>query len=296
VAIYPRFSVSRFWDDVERSGATVVNLLSSMIGFIANAPDCDAAKRYYGKLRAVRGAPFTPELQQKWKERFGVTYAGSNGYGLTEAARVTMLPDDLVGPPGCSGRINDDFDVRIFDDDDNELPRRTAGEVVVRPRHPHIMFSGYWNRPEDTLRIMRNMWLHTGDIGKIDENDFFYFIDRKKDYLRRRGENISSFEMEEALKAHPAVQDIAVHAVLAESEDEVKATLVLKPGECLTPEEYCRWCVDRVPYFAVPRFFEIREDLPRNPVGRVLKYQLRDEGCTPETWDRELAGFKLEKR
>jgi crotonobetaine/carnitine-CoA ligase len=296
VAIFPRFSVSKFWDDVERSGATVVNLLGSMIGFIGNAPDCDAGKRYFGKLKAVRGSPFPPELQAKWKDRFGVKYVGSNGYGLTEAARVTSLPDGVDAPPGSSGKVNEDFDVRIFDDDDNELPVGVAGEIVVRPRHPGIMFDGYWNRPEDTLRIMKNMWLHTGDIGKFDEKGFFYFVDRKKDYLRRRGENISSYEMEATLKAHPAIKDVAVHAVLADSEDEVKATAVLVEGATLTEEQYCLWCAERVPYFAVPRFFEFREDLPRNPVGRVLKYQLRDEGCTPLTWDREAAGVQIAKR
>jgi crotonobetaine/carnitine-CoA ligase len=296
VAIFPRFSVSKFWNDVERSGATVVNLLGSMLGFIANAPDCDAGKRYFGKLKAVRGSPFTPELQQIWRERFGVKYVGSNGYGLTEAARVTTLPDGVPAPPGSSGKVNEDFDVRIFDDDDNEVPAGTSGEIVVRPRHPGIMFDGYWNRPEDTLKIMRNLWLHSGDIGKFDEQGFLYFVDRKKDYLRRRGENISSFEMEVTLRAHPAIKEVAVHAVLADSEDEVKATAVLEEGATLTEEDYCAWCAERVPYFAVPRFFEFRDDLPRSPVGRILKYQLRDEGCTLKTWDREAAGFKIAKR
>jgi len=296
VSLFPRFSVSKFWDDVERSGATVVNLLGSMINFIANAPDSDAASRYYGKLKAVRGSPFTPELQQKWKERFGVRYVGSNGYGLTEAARVTSLPDGTEAPLGSSGRVNEDFDVRIVDEDDNEVPAGTAGEIIVRPRHPGIMFDGYWNRPEETLKILKNLWLHTGDIGKFDENSFFYFVDRKKDYLRRRGENISSFEMETALKTHPYVKDIAVHAVFTESEDEVKATIIRVEGSSLTEEQFCSWCADQVPYFAVPRYFEFRDELPRNPVGRVLKHELRDQGCTPGTWDREAAGFKLVKR
>ena len=143
---------------------------------------------------------------------------------------------------------------------------------------------------------MKNLWLHSGDIGKFDDDGFFYFVDRKKDYLRRRGENISSFEMEATLKAHPLIDEVAVHAVLADSEDEVKATAILVKGAKLDEEELCRWCVDRMPYFAVPRFIEFRTDLPRSPLGRVLKYQLRDQGCTPETWDREDAGFELTKR
>jgi crotonobetaine/carnitine-CoA ligase len=244
----------------------------------------------------VRGSPFPPELQETWRRRFGIKYTGSNTYGLTEAARVTSLPDGEEAPLGSSGRVNEDFDVRIVDDNDNEAPPGTSGEIVIRPRHPNIMFDGYWNRPEETLKIMRNLWLHSGDIGKIDEAGFFYFIDRKKDYLRRRGENISSYELENSIKLHPSVKDVAVHAVLAESEDEVKATVVLVEGATISHEEFCRWCAERVPYFAVPRYFEFRADLPRNPVGRVLKYQLRDEGCTADTWDREVANFELEKR
>ena len=296
VAVFPRFSVSKFWDDIERSGATIVNLLGSMLTFIANAPDNEAAKRCFGQIYAVRGSPFPLEIQKKWKERFGVTISGSHNYGLTEAARVTSLSDDIEGPPNNAGQVNEDFDVRIVDDDDIEVPVGEPGEIIVRPRHPDIMFSGYWNRPEETLKIMRNMWLHTGDIGRMDENGFMFFVDRKKDYLRRRGENISSQELEATFKRHDAVKDVAVHAVLAEMEDEVKATVTLKDGFQISEEELCSWCADKVPYFAVPRYIEFREDLPRNPVGRVLKYQLRDEGCTEATWDREEAGFQLEKR
>lgn len=296
VAVFPRFSVSKFWDDIERSGATVVNLLGSMIGFIANAPDCDAAKSCFGQVQAVRGSPFPPELQEKWKSRFGITYAGSNTYGLTECSRVTSLPDGEYAPPGSSGKPNDDFDVRIVDDEDNDVPVGESGEIIMRPRHPGIMFDGYWNRPDETLKILRNLWFHSGDIGRLDEEGFFYFVDRKKDYLRRRGENISSFELENTFKQHPLIKDVAVHAVFAESEDEVKATVVLQDGASITVEELCVWSVDKLPYFAVPRFFELRSDLPRNPVGRVLKYELRDDGVTPSTWDRENSEIQLTKR
>lgn len=296
VAIFPRFSVSKFWYDVERSGATVANLLGAMLNFIADAPDNEASLRYFGKLKAVRGAPFPPELQETWKKRFGVKYAGSNGYGLTEAARVTSLPDGVHAPPGSSGKVNEDFDVRIVDENDNELPAGQAGEIIVRPRHPDIMFSGYWNRPEDTLKILKNLWLHTGDIGRFDQDGFFYFVDRKKDYLRRRGENISSYELEMTINQHPDIDQVAVHAVLTDSEDEVKVTAVRVAESKIDEETLCRWCIDHLPYFAVPRFIEFREALPRNPFGRVLKYQLRDEGCTAQTWDREIAEVALEKR
>jgi crotonobetaine/carnitine-CoA ligase len=296
VAVFPRFSVSKFWDDIERSGATIVNLLGSMLAFIANAPDSEAAKRCFGQIIAVRGSPFPPDVQKLWRERFGVTYAGSFNYGLTEAARITTLPDGIDSPPGNAGTRNEDFDVRLVDDDDNEVPIGEAGEIILRPRHPNIMFEGYWNRPEDTLKLMRNMWFHTGDVGRFDEKGFLYFVDRKKDYLRRRGENISSYELENTFKKHPSIKDVAIHAVFADAEDEVKATIVLHENEVVSEREMCAWCVDKVPYFAVPRFIEFRADLPRSPVGRVLKYQLRDEGCTTATWDREAADFELQRR
>jgi crotonobetaine/carnitine-CoA ligase len=297
VAIFPRFSVSRFWPDIRRSGATVASLLGSMITFLAEADDTEDSRACFGQLHTVRGSPFPAALQEKWKKRFGVRRAGSNSYGLTEAARVTGSRHDEDAPPGSSGRPNADFDVRIFDDDDNELPPGVAGEIVVRPRRPHVMFDGYWNRPADTLRIMRNMWLHSGDIGKFDQDGFLYFVDRKKDYLRRRGENISTFEVETGLRAHPEVADVAVHAVFSESgEDDVKATIVLKSAAAITEEMLCLWAIERLPYFTIPRYFEFRPDLPRNPLGRVLKYQLRAEGCTPATWDREKAGLRVPKR
>ena len=297
VAIFPRFSVSRFWPDIRRSGATVASLLGSMITFLAEAEDTADARACFGQLHTVRGSPFPAPLQEKWKTRFGVRRAGSNSYGLTEAARVTGSQGDEDAPPGSSGRPNADFDVRIFDDDDNELPPGTPGEIVVRPRRPNIMFDGYWNRPADTLKIMRNLWLHSGDIGRMDDAGYLYFVDRKKDYLRRRGENISTFEVETGFRAHPDIADVAVHAVFSDSgEDDVKATVVLKSAGAVTEEMLCRWAIERLPYFTIPRYFEFREDLPRNPVGRVLKYQLRADGCTPTTWDREKAGVQVPKR
>ncbi|MGI4796537.1 MAG: AMP-binding protein [Janthinobacterium lividum] len=297
-ALFPRFSVTRFWSEIERSGATSASLLGSMLIFIGDQPDTPESIRCFGQLRAIRGSPFPAELQEKWKRRFGVKVAGTNVYGLTEASCVTSLHDDEFAKPGSSGKRNDDFDVRIVDDNDVELPPGVAGEIIIRPCKPNIMFEGYWGRPEGTLSIMRNLWLHSGDIGMFDEDGFFFFVDRKKDYLRRRGENISSFEVETTFRGHPSIADVAIHSVISETlEDEVKATIVLKPDVApLTEAEICIWSIEQLPYFAVPRFIELRADLPRNPVGRVLKYTLRDEGCTPTTWDREAAGITLRKR
>ena len=297
VSIYPRFSVSGFWPDVRRSGARLVNLLGAMIPLIAQAPDTEDSVACHGQVRHVSGAPFPAELQAIWKERFGVKTAGANVYGISEAAPVTSLPAGTPHPPGSSGRRNDSFEVRIVDDDDCDVPVGEVGEVIVRPRKPHVMFEGYWRRPEDTLRVLRNLWLHTGDLGRFDDDGFFWFVDRKKDYLRRRGENISSFELETAFLAHPDVSEVAVHAVASDlTEDDVKVTAVLEAGSTLTEEQLCRWAFDHVPYFAIPRYIELRDELPKNPVGRVLKYRLREEGATATTWDREAAGLSVPKR
>lgn len=296
--IYPRFSVSGFWPDIERSGANEVNILASIVPLLADAPENDAMKRCYGQLDKVYGAPFPPEVQVRWRERFGVKHTiGAAGFGLTECCLVTMLPFGEKGKPNSAGRRCDSFDVRVVGDNDVELPPGKSGELIVRPLKPHVMFEGYWNRPADTLKVMKNMWFHTGDIGMFDEDGFFYFQDRKKDYMRRGGENISGFEMERSFAAHPDIEEVAVHAVFSDlSEDEVKVTAILRNDSDLTEEALCRWAIDRVPYYAVPRFIEFRETLPRSPVGRILKYKLRDDGVTATTWDRIVAGLTFDKR
>lgn len=297
VCVVPRFSVSNFWPEVERSGATIASILGSMGGLLAQAPDSEAARRCIGQIHTVRGNPFTEETKKIWRERFGARQVGGNGYGLTEACVVTSLPGGEYAAPGSSGKRIPDFDVRIVDELDRELPANTAGEIVVRPLRPDIMFMGYWRRPEDTVKLLRNLWFHTGDIGKFDEQGFFYFVDRKKDYLRRRGENISSFEMEAAFAAHPAIAEVAVHAVpSSKGEDDVKVTAVLHAGATLAHADLFRWSTDAVPYYALPRYIEFRDSLPKNPQGRVLKYLLRDEGKTAATWDLEETDIKVAKR
>lgn len=297
-AIAQRFSVSGFWPEMERTGAKMVNLLGSMGALIAQMPDTDELLRCRGQLRVVHGAPFPPELQQTWRERFGVELVGGNTYGLTEAFPLTTLKLGVPAPPGSSGRANvDDFDVRLFDDDDREVAIGAVGEVVCRPRRANVMFKGYWQRPEAVAAVSRNMWFHTGDLARFDDDGFFYFVDRKKDYLRRRGENVSSQEMEHAILQHDAIREVAVHAVPSEvTEDDVKVTAVLAEGCTLDPAALFEWMKDRVPYFALPRYIEFRDALPVSAVGRVHKYQLRDEGCTPSTWDREAADVSWERR
>jgi len=294
-SIARRFSVSKFWPEVKRTGATMVSLLGSLAILIAEAADHPDQAGHH--LRLCAAAPMPPATDALWRDRFGcATFSG--GYGLTEASLISMLPAGEINPPGAAGKPNDhEFEVRLVDDRDRPVENGEIGEIVCRPTRPNVMFTGYWGRPEDTIAVMRNLWFHTGDLGRLDDDGFLYFVDRKKDYLRRRGENISSFEMERIFHGHEAIADVVVHSVPSElGEDEVKVTAVLVAGAALTEEDLCRWAIDHVPYFAVPRFVEFRTDLPRNPVGRVLKYELRDDGVTATTWDREEAGVTFERR
>jgi crotonobetaine/carnitine-CoA ligase len=296
-ALAPRFSLSRFWPEIERTGARVVNLIGALPVLIAQQPDSDASRRCFGQIRMVHSVPFPPALQDEWRTRFGVESPGATGYGMTEAFPITYLAVDEVAPPGSAGRVSPDFEVRIVDDDDEDVAPGLPGQIVCRPRRPHVMFTGYWRRPEATLEATRNLWFHTGDIGRFDADGNLWFVDRKHDYLRRRGENISSQELEATFLDHPAIAQVAVHAVPSPmTEDDVKVTAVLHPDAAVSPEELFDWAKEHVPYFALPRYIEFRTELPVTPVGRVHKVTLREQGCTPDTWDREAAGATWERR
>ncbi|HWC39362.1 MAG TPA: AMP-binding protein [Acidimicrobiales bacterium] len=301
-AIYRRFSVSAFWPEMNRVGATITSTLGTMAYLLAHDADRPEMPRS-GRpeanrtLRLMGAVPLPVEVDRLLEDRFGIeTFSGA--YGVTEASLVSWQPPGTVNRPNAAGVINDQyFDTRIFDDDDHEVPRGRSGEIVLRPRRPHVMFEGYWGRPEATTEASSNWWYHTGDVGRIDADGYLYFVDRKADYLRRRGENISSFEIERVLMSHGALADVAVHAVPSElTEDDLKLTATVGEGVHVTEEEIFRWCVDQLPYFALPRYIELRDELPRSPVGRVLKRQLREDGVTPGTWDAEAAGMTVEKR
>ncbi len=296
-ALWPFFSVSQFWDHIEASGASHALLMATIFGLVANAPDTPAMKRCHGQLKAIIGVPIPPDIKAIWEQRFGVGYCMPYAYGQTEANRMSSLtfgdPEPL---PGSAGRPTDAFVLAILDDSGNVLPEGEVGEIAVRPRRPGVMFDGYWNRPEETVKAWRNLWMHTGDLGRMEQGCLF-FVDRKKDYLRCRGENVSSFEIERAFQAHPAIRESAVHAVGQQSgEDEIKITIVPKDDADPDPRELCEWAIGQLPHFAVPRYFEFRAELPKNPTGRVLKYQLRDEGVTTATWDREAHGITVRKQ
>ena len=160
------------------------------------------------------------------------------------------------------------------------------------------MFEGYWNRPADTLKIMRNMWLHSGDIGKFDENGYLYFVDRKKDYRRARWREYLELRGRDRPARAPGGGRCwpCMRCSPTPARTTLRRRSSSRTGHTLTEQALCRWAMERLPYFTIPRYFEFRKDLPRNSVGRVLKYQLRQEGCTPGTWDRERVGLKVPKR
>jgi crotonobetaine/carnitine-CoA ligase len=301
-AIFRRFSVSQFWPEMNRVGATVTSTLGTMAYLLAHDVDRpempgSGAPEANRTLRLMGAVPLPPEVDRILRSRFGIeTFSGA--YGVTEASLVSWQPPGVQNRPNAAGVVNDEFfDVRIFDEDDHELAAGADGEIVLRPRQPHVMFEGYWGRPEVTVETMRNLWYHTGDIGRIDEDRYLYFVDRKADYLRRRGENIASYEVESILMGHGALADVAVHAVPSPlTEDDLKITATVKEGAELSEEELFRWCIDALPYFCLPRYIEFRPALARSPVGRVLKRELREEGVTAATWDAEAAGIEYERR
>jgi crotonobetaine/carnitine-CoA ligase len=261
--------------------------MSSIFTIVADGAETPEMKACYGQLRAVSGSPIPPDVRRKWQARFGVTFLNSYTYGLSEGVRLSMtrFGEDIVD--GSVGKIDDTaFEVAILDDEDRKMADGQIGEIAFRPKLPNIMFEGYWRRPEETAKAWRNLWMHTGDMGRITDG-FLYFTDRKKDYVRNRGENISSFEVENALSLHPQVLEVAAHAADGgRGEDCLKVTIVLTRGSTLTEEELCGWCVDNLPYFAVPRYIEFRQELPKTPTSKVQKNVLRDQGVTSGTWER----------
>jgi crotonobetaine/carnitine-CoA ligase len=194
------------------------------------------------------------------------------------------------------GRLFDGFHARVVDEDDNEVPHDTPGELLLRADEPFAMASGYFGMNDKTVEAWRNLWLHTGDRVVRDHEGYYKFLDRTKDSIRRRGENISSFDVEKVLMSHPAVEIAAVFPVPSDlAEDEVMTTVVVKSGAALDGAELIRFCEGRLSYFAIPRYVDFVSELPRTESGKVQKFKLRERGRSAKTWDREAAGIKLKR-
>ena len=286
-----RFSASRWVDQLRESRVTVTNFIGVMMDFIAKQdPRADDADN---PLRCVFAAPTAASLVAPLKARYGIE-AFVEVFGLTETSAPIVSPYGEDRPAGAAGLAADEwFDVRLVDPGtDEEVAVGEIGELVVRPKVPFICSMGYFNAHDKTVEAWRNLWFHTGDALRRDEDGWFYFVDRFKDALRRRGENISSYEVETSILAHPAVVECAVIAVPASSEageDEVMAYVVCVDGQQPTAAELWAHCDERIPSFAVPRFLRFVEEMPKTPSQRVQKAKLRTLGVTEDTHDREKA-------
>jgi len=289
--VRPRFSAGSWLADVRGFLVTSTNLLGAMTAFIfaqpASAADADH------RLRVIQTAPNDPAHEAVWHRRFGVAEVLS-GYGMTE---VNIPIYGMIGRarPGTSGRVYERyFQVEVRDPEtDDPVPAGQVGEIMVRPKVPFGFMAGYNGVPEKTLEAWRNFWFHTGDAGVMDHDGYFAFIDRMKDCIRRRGENISSFEVESALLRLDGVKEVAAFAVPADTpagEDEVMLAVVPHPGATLTAEAVARFADGVLPRFARPRYVEILDELPKTPTEKVRKEALRRRAVTASTWDRERMG------
>jgi carnitine-CoA ligase len=268
-AFAEKFSASRFWDDVRTYDASVVHGIFAMVPLLLKQPpsplDADVPARLF----------YIGQRNTEFEKRFNCRIV--EVYGATETGIVTMTPLDKNAPAGSCGKENSrSYEVALLDDDDNGVAIGEPGEICVRPRQPHSMFHGYYGMAEETVAAWRNLWFHTGDNAKCDEHGFYYFVDRKKDAIRRRGENISSYELEVVVNSDPRVLECAAIALPSElGEDEVCMIIVPQQRADLSPQDVWDTCDARMPRFWVPRFLQFCEELPKTPNGKVQKYLLR---------------------
>ena len=278
-----RFSASGFWPAMHAQGATVVYLLGAMVPILLAQPPGPLERGHRVRIGLGPGVPAA--AGQAFLERTGVRLL--EGYGSTETNFVLATRPDSP-PAGSMGWLRPGFEARVADDADVEVPTGQAGELLLRADQPYAFACGYFNMPEQTVQAWRNLWFHTGDRVLREADGSFRFIDRIKDAIRRRGENVSSFEVEQVLLSHPAVAACAVYPVRSElAEDEVMAALVARADSALDLAELAAFCQARLPYFAVPRYIDLVADLPRTENGKVQKYKLRDQGVGSQTWDRQ---------
>jgi crotonobetaine/carnitine-CoA ligase len=285
-----RFSASNYWREVRDEGATVVSILGAMVPILWGREPSDEDQN--NAVRVALSVP-TPsaDIYEQFEKRFGLRLVSQ--YGMTDTSCIISTPPHLAGRPGYAGVENPNFECIIVDEHDEPVPDGVAGELLVRPRKPNIMMSSYWNNPQATMETWRNLWFHSGDVLVREADAWFRFVDRRKDAMRRFGENISSFEVESVIAMHPSVEEVAVYAVPAElSEDEVMAAVVLVPGSSGDLTDLGAFCDQHLPYFASPRYLLVLPSLPKTPTAKVRKDELRGRGITAGALDRGPRGRK----
>ena len=287
LVVEPRFSASGFSPSLSHHAATVTYLLGAMVPILLSRPASALDRAHHVRIALGPGVP--ERFHTDFRDRFGIALL--DGYGSTETNFT--LGCTLPGQrPGMMGPVSDGFEARVVDDVDNALPDGVPGELVLRASEPFAFATGYFGMAEKTVEAWRNLWFHTGDRVVREADGYFRFIDRMKDAIRRRGENVSSYEVEQVLLSHPDVAEAAVFPVQSElAEDEVMAAIVSRDGCSSTPAALAEYCNGRMPAFAIPRFIELVTELPMTENGKVQKFRLRERGVTAASWDRE-AGKK----
>ena len=284
------FATEAFWPTVRATGATYTILLGVMSTFLSKrTPSPDDREHTLKKITMIP----LPDDWRDFAERFGPTVWTL--FNMTEVS-VPIFSEPNPQAPGTCGKQRPGVDLRIVDVHDREVPVGEIGELIVRTDAPWALNSGYYKNPEATAQAWRNGWFHTGDGFRKDEHGNYFFVDRMKDAIRRRGENISSFEVEAEILTHPKIRECAVVAVPNEmAEDDVLAIVAPATGAAVDPLELLEFLKPRLAHFMLPRYVRIMTDLPRTPTQKVEKYVLRQQGLTSDTWDREKAGVKIRR-
>ncbi|MGW0595276.1 AMP-binding protein [Streptosporangium sp. NPDC002607] len=284
-AIGAGFSASGFWDEVRRFDATVFNFMGATLTILWKRPPRPDDRAH--RVRLAWGVPM-PAWRDGWEQRFGFPLL--EVYGLTDGGVPVYEPLDAPRRPGSCGRVISQYELAIGGEDGSPLPPGEIGEILIRPREPGLVMNSYHGMPEATAAAFHGEWLRTGDLGRLDEDGHLYFCGRAKDGIRRRGENISAYEVEQVVEGHPSVLEAAAVGVPSElTEEDLKVCVVLRPGASLTAEELTEHCTRHAAPHMVPRYVEFLDLLPKTPTQKVEKFQLRQAGITPATWDREAA-------
>jgi carnitine-CoA ligase len=286
-----RFSASGFYRALVETRATVTYVLGAMVPILLSRPVHEYEKGHRVRVALAPGVP--EQFHGPFIQRTGIGLV--DGYGSTETNSV--IGGRLNAQrPGFMGHLAEGFSARVVDEHDQPVPDGTPGELILRADQPFAFASGYFGMSEKTVEAWRNLWFHTGDRVVRDKDGYYRFVDRLKDTIRRRGENISSYEVEQVLLSHPDVEMVAVYAVKSElAEDDVMAAILLKPGAEVDPLALTKFCEPRLPYFAVPRYLDFVRELPKTENGKIQKYKLRQFGVTASAWDLENSGYRLKR-
>jgi len=290
IAMFGGFSTDRYWQRIEAAGATTTSgLIGSMASFLEKAPE--QAGEADNSLRMLTLMLNQQAINAARRYRFSYI----SGFNMTELSGPLITEVDCE-VPGSLGRPRTGCECRVVDDHDYECAPSEVGELIVRMDQPWTVNMGYLNRPEATAEAWRNGWFHTGDLVKRDEEGNFFFVDRKKDAVRRRGENVSSIEVESEVLGFEAVAEAAVVGIPSElGDEEILVAVVMKPDREFEARALAEYLVPRMPHYMVPRYIRTLRELPRTPTNKVKKVEIREQGVTPDTWDREAANMKLKR-